>query len=831
MDYQDTGLWQLLARPEDAGESRLALMEAFRSFHTAASSLAEEIRISMPRLTEHGTPHLDALWQMADLIAGQDLVLSATEVFVFGGAVLLHDLGLGVAAYPGGPEAIQQGVEWDAAVNVIIRQTTGESPDRTQIENAEDSVRAQALELVLRSRHAKQAALLGTMAWSLEGEQRFLIGDPDLRATYGGLIGQIAASHWEDARSLPDLLPPIFGAMAGFPADWTVRPVLLAGLLRTADAAHLDARRAPSWAMTFRRLTGVSLEHWRFQNKLNVPVVDGEKLLYTSGRPFQKAEAQAWWLCFEALRVADSELVTVDELLIEEGLPRFARRGVVDTTAPDRLARHIRTEGWEPVDIAVRISDPVNLIERLGGEDLYGSGSLAPLRELIQNAADAVRARRAMEGKTPTWGRIVVRSDQDQDGRFLEVRDGGKGMSRHVLTRTLLDFGASLWSSTDLVEESPELLANGFEAVGRFGIGFFAAFMWSSRIVVTSRRPRDSADDTFVLEITDGLRSRPLVRRAEPGEQLPDGGTTVRLYLKSDVDLNAPGWGVDDGTDGDIDISGLARLCCWLCPTLDVTLDVETRGVTLGAVTASDWMYLRDDELLERLSGGHENVHLSEMHNADGTLVGRAALAQYGRGGVVTVGGFRASSFTFTTGVLLGRDPNLARDRATATVERAAFDQWLGEQLALNADQLGPQWANTALAYGHDVGTLPVCSSSTGRLSAAALTRLASSHDDWLLVTQHDIDQAYADAGFREELDFDLHDGVLLVPEDMVGFETAGFAPTGKPGVWQVIRHAIARGWDVAVDELVEDNTELEVGLTERGDEVAASVRVLTKPA
>jgi len=47
--------------------------------------------------------------------------------------------------------------------------------------------------------------------------------------------------------------------------------------------------------------------------------------------------------------------------------------------------------------------------------------------------------------------------------------------------------GASYWNSSLLREEYPGLLARGFRALGRHGIGFFSVFIWGPRVTVTTR--------------------------------------------------------------------------------------------------------------------------------------------------------------------------------------------------------------------------------------------------------------------------------------------------------------------------------------------------------
>jgi hypothetical protein len=138
---------------------------------------------------------------------------------------------------------------------------------------------------------------------------------------------------------------------------------------------------------------------------------------------------------------------------------RFAVRGISKVESPERLAEAIQTDDWLPVEASIRVSSVASLAQKLGGKQLYGDSELVPLRELIQNAADAVRARRLLDGKPATWGDIIVRIGKDGEQNVLEVEDNGLGMSKAVLTGPMLDFGVSYWGSHLMREEHPGLLS------------------------------------------------------------------------------------------------------------------------------------------------------------------------------------------------------------------------------------------------------------------------------------------------------------------------------------------------------------------------------------
>jgi HSP90 family molecular chaperone len=140
------------------------------------------------------------------------------------------------------------------------------------------------------------------------------------------------------------------------------------------------------------------------------------------------------------------------------------------------------------------------LVSRLGGKELYGNDPNVALRELIQNASDAVRARRALERRDSDWGEILISTGCDDTGPWIEVRDNGIGMSERVLTGPLLDFGRPFWGTGLMSAELPGLATSGFKSTGCYGIGFFSVFMLGDKIRVTTLRSGEASQDTQVLE-------------------------------------------------------------------------------------------------------------------------------------------------------------------------------------------------------------------------------------------------------------------------------------------------------------------------------------------
>jgi len=461
--------------------------------------------------------------------------MTPAEGYVFGAAVLLHDAAMCLAAFPRGLADISGTSEWKDTVAMQFSEQRGSQGPAAEISNPPKDIIERTVPIVLRLLHAKQAEELPRRKWvSASADTEYLIENEELRDFYGHVIGKIARSHGEPMSWLRSEFGARLGPLASHDGG-EVNGLKLACLLRAADAAQIDARRAPRFEKTILKPKGVSDLHWTFQGKLAKPRLEHDALVYTAGSPFSLAEADAWWLCFDAIQVADRELHDIDVALEDRSEHRFKARRVLGAQSPKDLAREIRTEGWHPIDAQLKVSNVPHLVKMFGGEHLYGDDSAVAIRELVQNAADAIRARRKLDPALTKkgGGEIVVRLVKRDEEYWLEVEDNGIGMSERTISGALLDFGRSFWATDAVRSEFPGLMATGMSPTGKFGIGFFSVFMLGDVVRVTSRRYDSALDDTRTLEFRDGLCLRPILRKAHSGEGVPGGGTKVAVLLRS----------------------------------------------------------------------------------------------------------------------------------------------------------------------------------------------------------------------------------------------------------------------------------------------------------
>lgn len=822
MPYEDSWLWRTAfteAREGVSTEEQAYFRERYLSMRGKASLLVARIGADMKDMTVHDVTHLDALWEMGSILTRDIIRLNPPEAFVFGGAILLHDAAMSLAAYPDGVAGLKQEVVWkDSYARLTqLARDRGVEPDQ--------QTEALATADALRSLHAKQAERLVKMAWKdAEGHDEYLIDDPEVRRFYGPRIGKIAHSHWWDVSRLEDEFAVDLGPLGGR-TDHRIDLLKVAALLRLSDALHIDRRRAPTFLRLLIQPEGVSAAHWKYQERMAVPFIEKGALIYSAASSFELTDADAWWLAYDALSMIDEELRAVDQLMQRRGTPRFLASRVEGAGSPQDVSQLVETEGWTPVNTAVRVSDVPKIVSMLGGAKLYGDKPEAAIRELLQNAADAIKARRKVQNRAADWGCIVVTLDERDSAVWLTIEDTGVGMSQAVLTGPLIDFGNSFWRSSLAAQEFPGLQAAGIEPTGKYGIGFFSTFMLGNFVRVTSRRYDKASNEGAILEFANGLSSRPILYGS--GNNAPiDGGTRVeiRLDIRPEDErglLRRSSWSKD--------VFSLRAYVAAVAPALDVNIEVVEDGVRVNAVDASDWLSLDEVNLYSRLAPENRpsddtgaNSRLRDLIGSDGKVYGRARIevSEWGSGrrGCLVVGGLRAASIGILSGLIAGRENTAARDDAVVSVPEVVLSSWASEQAILLSasgedDEDKARGANAILACGGSVQDLPVARIGEKWIGLVELQAIVSEADSLWVSFEDPVryDEDRDDVLPRDFKSSFIRDGdVLFIPDNLPGFVrqdkiasivTTSFGSGQVRSLKQLFKQVLSTSWNEFVEE------------------------------
>ncbi|MBL7741088.1 MAG: molecular chaperone HtpG [Chitinophagaceae bacterium] len=149
------------------------------------------------------------------------------------------------------------------------------------------------------------------------------------------------------------------------------------------------------------------------------------------------------------------------------------------------------------------------------------------LRELVSNAVDATQKIKRL-GSLGHYGKELgdprVKVAVDKEARTITVSDSGIGMTTEEIKKYINQIAFS--GATEFMEKFKEA-KDANEIIGRFGLGFYSAFMVADRVEIQTLSYQDGAeparwvcDGSTSFEITEGNRS--------------ERGTDVILYINAE---------------------------------------------------------------------------------------------------------------------------------------------------------------------------------------------------------------------------------------------------------------------------------------------------------
>ena len=154
------------------------------------------------------------------------------------------------------------------------------------------------------------------------------------------------------------------------------------------------------------------------------------------------------------------------------------------------------------------------------------------LRELLSNASDAIHKRKFL-GQTD---QAILNSDADEilinvneKKKTIEIFDTGIGLSAEDLTETLGTIARSGTSSfLDSIEGSSDTKDAAKTLIGKFGVGFYSAFMVAEKVVVTTRKAGEAETNLWESDGQSGYS----ISNSTDGHEV---GTSIKLFLRKDA--------------------------------------------------------------------------------------------------------------------------------------------------------------------------------------------------------------------------------------------------------------------------------------------------------
>jgi molecular chaperone HtpG len=136
------------------------------------------------------------------------------------------------------------------------------------------------------------------------------------------------------------------------------------------------------------------------------------------------------------------------------------------------------------------------------------------LRELVSNAVDAtqkIKRLSALGQYNNDLGDLTIQVKLDENAKTITVSDNGLGMTAEEIKKYINQIAFS--GATEFMEKFKEA-RDAAEIIGRFGLGFYSAFMVADKVEIQTLSYQDGAipahwvcDGSTEFEITDGERT------------------------------------------------------------------------------------------------------------------------------------------------------------------------------------------------------------------------------------------------------------------------------------------------------------------------------------
>ena len=467
MGFKDEKLWITLKAKAQDEEERCGERERENAekYLTAVAGIcqygvdrAKTIRDTFPFYTLHDEVHIcNVMCLMAKLLNDRISSLTRDEAALLVMAACCHDIGM---SYTEGEkkellnnkDAVRRYLDKNPSEYIKAYAGGGEEPDLS------DEIKMNFFRSI---HHERIRELLQKKEWPRELRGR--IDKEDLI--------QVCRSHGEEVSKLT-ALNPIHSLDRRFCAI----------LLRLADILDFDDSRVPQAIYEYNEFDERTSYSEQFSEE------EWKKHLSSSGFRFESVEDHSYPYSLDY--TAECRSIQIEQKIecyldwvdrelddCSKVIRRFAGRWN-DFVLPAKVERNIQSEGYLSGQYRITL-DQDQVMELFVGENLYSDPAVF-VRELIQNAIDAVRTRKQLDHSLPSdWtGQINIRTWSESGCHWFRIEDNGIGMTEDIIRNYFLKVGRSYYNSDEFRQEKHRCKADpDYTPVSQFGIGILSCFM------------------------------------------------------------------------------------------------------------------------------------------------------------------------------------------------------------------------------------------------------------------------------------------------------------------------------------------------------------------
>lgn len=479
MEIEKQELWELLVEKAEKKdkEGTRKFLDAVKEVCEYGITLSLTIRDTFPTYTLHNETHIRNVMNiMLKLLRERKTNLHMEECAMLMMAACCHDIGMSVDRKE--KEYLQSCP--DCMKEYLEKNPKDYTTAYAKGVSADPQITDEILQHYVRANHHNRV---------LQQLQKMENGWPSALGGYisARQLAEVCQSHGEN--------PEAINALSTFAPELDLH--LCAVLLRLGDILDFDATRAPDALYRYinlEELDGMEAEKSRQEWK---------KHKSSSGFQFSEEEPYALFYrasctCIQIEQAVVDYLDWVDTELVCCGrLVRNMGKNWNNLLLPSKVERQIVADGYLSGQYKITL-DQEKVIDLLIGRNLYSDPAIF-VRELLQNAIDAVRTRKLLDKNLPkAWKpQINIHTWIDEDGYdWFRIEDNGIGMSEETIRNYFLKVGHSYYTSDQFRADKLRCEADpDYAPISRFGIGILSCFMGdpkNNRVEVTTKHFTDN---------------------------------------------------------------------------------------------------------------------------------------------------------------------------------------------------------------------------------------------------------------------------------------------------------------------------------------------------
>lgn len=472
MEFENTELWKLfIEKNENSGGGNASLLvNAVKGVCEYGINLSKTIRDNFHTYTLHDETHIcNVMKYMLELLGSNKDKLTRDECMMLIMSACCHDIGMSVDEEE--KKYLRNGC--DPMIEYLERHPSDYNIAYENRGCAAPNITDVIIQHYIRDNHHKRVReQLEKLEWP---------------KTLGSVMSVdelivVCQSHGEDAEEISKL--------QRFTPNLDL--YLCAILLRLGDILDFDATRAPNTLYNYinlAHLDGLENEKSRIEWEKHQSSRGFSFVLDDQCHLLYRAECQM----IQIEQVIELYLDWVDKELTACGkMIRYMETRWRTLLLPTKIERKIESKGYLSGEYKITL-DQERVLDLLVGREIYNDPAIF-VRELIQNAIDAVRTRKQFDKNLPRdWEpRINIRTWIDEEGfSWFRIEDNGIGMTEQTIQNYFLKVGHSYYSSPEFnMDKHRNDIDPDYKPISRFGIGILSCFMGdtkNNRVEVTTK--------------------------------------------------------------------------------------------------------------------------------------------------------------------------------------------------------------------------------------------------------------------------------------------------------------------------------------------------------